>query len=332
MKQKTNKDLIIFMILIPVFLAIALFIQNTSGSSIPSYSIDNKSKAGTSVFFETLKELDYPVERSMRPLEESSVDDLQLVVPSTEFNIQSNEVKEWIEKGGTLVYFTQGGFLFINYGELVSDDDTIMTYEHGKGKIISANVKYISNGTLLRNRDNAYEILKKIGENSYDRIHFNETYLYMKTEQATLWSSLNPSVKFIFFQVIVMLIGFFYYMGRRFGKPIPLYEEVERVENEYLYSASSLYRHAGCWDLIAENYYKSFLKQMNRSHENWLGYWEEQGLPLSNKAKFVYEFMHNQKTKVRAKEYAHIVNLLEQLTGILNKRRDSYWKTLKTTQ
>ena len=332
MQQKTNKDLIVFMILIPVFLVIALFIQNTSGSNIPSYSIDNKSKAGTSVFFQTLKELDYPVKRTMVPIDKSDIKDIQLVVPSAEFSIQSNAVKEWVEGGGTLVYFTQGDFLFINYGKLTSDADIIKEYEYGKGKIISANIKYITNGTLLRNKDNAYNILKKISEKEYNSLAFNETYLYMKTEQKSFWSSISPEIKFILFQVMVALIGLFYYLGKRFGKPIPLYEEVERVENEYLYSASALYRHAGCWDLIAENYYKSFLKQMNRSHENWLEYWKEQDLPMHSKAKSVYDFMHNQKPKVRAKEYAHIVNLLDQLSGILNKRRDSYWKTLKTTQ
>ena len=334
MRQKTNKDLIIFMILIPVFLAIALFIQNVSGSSIPSYSVDNKSKAGISVFFETLRELGYPVKRTMVPVDKRDIKNLQLVVPSTEFSIQSNEVKTWIEGGGTLVYLTQSDFFFINYGKLASDDDDdiIKVYEYGKGKIIAANIKYITNGTLLRKKDNAYNILKKISEKEYNSLDFNETYLYMKTEQKNLWASLSLEIKFIFFQAIVALIGLFYYLGKRFGKPIPLYEEVERVENEYLYSASALYRHAGCWDLIAENYYKSFLKQMNRTHENWLEYWEEQGLPMHNKAKSVYNFMNNQKPKIRAKEYAQIVNILEQLKGILNKRRDSYWKTLKTTQ
>jgi hypothetical protein len=332
MKQKTNKDLIIFIILIPVFLGIAFYIQSGTRSNIPAYSIDNKTKNGTSVFFEALRELDYPIEKSIKPLGKHDTEALQVIVPGGEFDLQSEEVKEWIEKGGTLVYFSPGDFLFINYGQLISDDDFIMTYEYGKGKVISTNIKHITNRTLLRSRDNAYNIIKKLGEQPFNKIYFNETYLYIKAEQKTLWGSLSLDVKFILFQGIILLIGFFYYKGKRFGKPQPLYEEVERIENEYLYSAASLYKHAGCWDLIAENYYKSFLRQMKRSHDNWLGYWQEQELPMQGKAKQIYDFMSDRNRKTKAKEYEQIVILLNQLTSILNKRRDSYWKTLKTTQ
>lgn len=332
MKQKSNKDLIIFFILITVFLGLALFIQNKTSSNVPAYSTANKTKTGTSVFFEALRELGYSLEKTLKPIENHTIDDLQIVIPSSEFDIQSEAVKEWVNKGGTLLYFTQGDFLFISYGKLIADDDAIMTYEYGKGKVISTNIKHITNGTLLNNKEAAYNVLVKLGEQSYDTIYFNEAYLYMKTEEITLWGSLSPGQKLVFFQLIIVLIGLFYYKGKRFGRPVPLYEEVERVENEYLYSAASLYKHARCWDLIAENYYKNFLKQMNRSHDNWLEYWEENGLPMMDKAKFVYNFMHNGNIKPKSKEYGHIVTLLEQLTSILNKRRDSYWKTLKAHQ
>lgn len=132
-------------------------------------------------------------------------------------------------------------------------------------------------------------------------------------------------------QFLMVLAAYLYYRSKRFGKPVPLYEEVERTENEYLYSAASLYRASGAWDLMLDNYYKSFLRTVNLRDEDWIGYWESEKLPSLDKAKEIYDFIHRDSTRAGTKEYIHAVSTLDRLKSILEKRRESYWKTLKKT-
>lgn len=148
-----------------------------------------------------------------------------------------------------------------------------------------------------KSKDGVSVFFESVQQLGYSVEVSNESYFYITSETKTLWDSLSMDQKFFCYQIILFLIAFFAYKGKRFGKPIPLYEEVERTENEYVYSAAALYKHAACWDLAAENYYKSFLRLINKSHDNWLEYWEE-----------------------------------EQLPDIFNKRRDSYWKQWKINQ
>ncbi|HCW05155.1 MAG TPA: hypothetical protein DGK91_11900 [Clostridium sp.] len=303
MKKKSNSHLILFIIIALILFFIAIFLQNNGGNIRFAYSAENKSKDGVSVFFESVQQLGYSVEVSKDLVEEHSTSDMQVVVANRNFSLEEKEVREWIEEGGRLVYLNESPYMYSTYGTLEDNGEQVKVYSYGKGKIILAEVKSFTNGDLYikglinEDRKEAYELFKIIEGEGPEKIYFNESYFYITSETKTLWDSLSMDQKFFCYQIILFLIAFFAYKGKRFGKPIPLYEEVERTENEYVYSAAALYKHAACWDLAAENYYKSFLRLINKSHDNWLEYWEE-----------------------------------EQLTDIFNKRRDSYWKQWKINQ
>lgn len=338
MKKKSSRDLIIITIIIALIFVGGILFENSYGSSKHAYSIDNKSKNGISVFFETLKELEYPVERTMKSVEDHSTKGLQVIVHNSNFSLKDEKVMNWIEEGGTLVYLYEKYYLTLDYASLEETRKYVQVYSYGDGKIITAQVNNLTNSELYyqrtrnKERDEAYQLLQIIEEQDYNKIYFNERYFYLPSESKSLWSSLSQEQKFVCFEIIIFLIAFFSYKGKRFGKPIPLYDEVERTENEYVYSAAALYKYAGCWDLATENYYRSFLRLINRSQDNWLEYWEEQQLPMFNKAKEVHDFMQEKHGKVKAKKYIHIIVVIEQLTDIFNKRRDSYWKQWKINQ
>ncbi len=178
----------------------------------------------------------------------------------------------------------------------------------------------------------AYNLVKELDSTSYKKIYFNEYNIFAPGQQKGLWDYTPLGVKMIIYQLALVIIAFYYYKGKRFGKPIPLYEEVERSENEYVYNTASIYRQADCWDIMVESYYGSLLKEMNSTHEHWLEYWERKSLPSLNNAKKVYNFMNNKKDKYNKNECMQIINIIEELKSILTKRRDSYWKTWKTTR
>jgi len=331
MKSKSNKDLILFIILIPLFLWVSFYLSSTMDNKLPNYTTSNKSSMGYSVFFETLKQLNYPVNTSINPVNSYDIGNMQIVAQGGNFDVNSKEIKAWVEKGGTLIYLTEGKINFIDYGS-PQVKGNITLYKYNKGMVINSDVSYVTNSTLTKTTTSAYELLQEIDSHSYKKIYFNEAHVYSVADKKSLWDYIPMSFKYIIYELILVIIAFFYYKGKRFGKVLPFYEEVERIENEYLYSAASLYRQAKCSDLILGYYYKSFLRQMNKSDGNWLEYWREQKLPSANKAKKVYEFMHIENKELKVKEYLGIVAILEGLSEILKKRRDEHWKTLKINQ
>ena len=329
MEKKGNKDLIIFILIIPIFLFISFYISNIQGKGIPSYSVSNKSKMGYSVFYEALKELNYPVERTLKPLSECQPNSVQIIPPGGNFDINNQEVQEWVEKGGILVYLTTGSDTNIEYGIQDVTKDNIKLYTYHKGKIINTNADFMVNKTLIKDTSKSYEILKEISKLSQEKLYFNESYLFSAVNTKSLWNNIPIEIKYIIYQILIVIGAFFYYKGKRFGKTLPLYEEVERSENEYLYSAASLYRQAKCLDLMVDSYYKNFLKGFKGNEKQWLEYWEKEKIPSLHQARKVYEFMNCKKVKPKPKEYIQIITMIEYLNKVLDKRRDIHWKNLK---
>jgi hypothetical protein len=329
MKARRSRDLIIFLILIPIFLWAAFYISGRIENKLPAYSVINKSSMGYSVFYESLRELKLPVERSLKPVASQDTNSIQIVVPGGSFDINSEETKAWLNKGGILVHLATENFRLLEFVAKPEIKDKLIIYKYGKGMVIGYDAFAATNKQLMSKTDNAYELLTEIGKQGNKKIYFNEAHLFEAETNKTLWDYVPLWIRFIIFQLIMSLAAFFYYKGKRFGKPIALYEEVERNENEYLYSASSLYRQAKAYDLMAENYYSNLLRELKADEEDWLEQWEREQLPELNKAKQVHTFMKDMKGKKKPKDYIKIVSYIEQLTNMLKKRSDSYWKALK---
>jgi len=329
MKKRYNKDLLLFIIIVPVFLFLAFYILPRMDKKIPHYSVTNISKMGYSVFYESLKKLNYPVERTLNQVSEFKPESVQIISRGGEFDINNPEVMKWVEDGGILVYLTPEINPLVKYGASVETNDNIKLYTYHKGSIINADADFVTNKALMKDTSKAYELLKEISNLPYKKLYFNESYMFPSDITKSLWEVTPKEIKYIIYQMLIALSALFYYKGKRFGKIIPLYEEVEREENEYLYSAASLYREAKCLDLMINSYYKNFLKGFKGNSEDWLEYWEIEEMPSLDDARRVYEFMNNKKSKVKEKEYIKIITIIEYLNNIVDKRRDLHWKTLK---
>ncbi|MFW6282051.1 MAG: hypothetical protein ACOC1O_04585, partial [bacterium] len=280
--MKKHKSFIIFIIIVPIILYGAFFITERWGTRYPSSSVLNKSYTGCSIFFEVLKELEYPVGRTEKPIESYPKNVVQIKVVNTYGGIGINETDDadkWIENGGILVYLIPGN-IFFNLDDLaVEKTGMVDVYKFGDGHIITADLNYFTNSGLIDNQANAYSLLEILDEFEFSKIYFNEANLFAALSKHTLWDTIPLEIKFILYQILISLMAYFYYKGKRFGKPLPYYEEEERLENEYLYSAAALYREAGCWDLMIENYYKDFLKELGQSEDEWLKFWKRECFP-----------------------------------------------------
>jgi hypothetical protein len=329
MKAKRSRDLIIFFMLIPVFLWAAFFVSSRMENRLPAYSVINKSSLGYSVFYEALRELNLPIERNLKAVTEQDLESIQIVAAGGNLDLNGETLKTWLNRGGTLVHLAPENFRVIEFDLKPEIKGREVIYKYGKGKVIGYDAFQLTNRKLMESTDGAYELLSEIGNQGKKKIYINETHLYAAAENKTLWDYVPMWLRLLIFQFVLSLTAFFYYKGKRFGKPIALYEEVERTENEYLYSASSLYRQAKTYDLMAENYYNKLLRELKSNKDEWLEEWERHGFNELNKAKQVYDFMKDIKSKKKAKDYIRIISTIEELTRILSKRRDSYWKALR---
>lgn len=328
--KKSIKDIIWCIVLIPFIIYIAFFIANRFNSKYPDYSVLNKSQSGLSVFYEALEELDYPVERTEEEINLISNDNIQVLVVSDLYflNTDSFSGNEWVESGGILINLipVENNFLLNLFVDQIEEIDR---REIGEGYMITMNLHNFSNQTLVRETSYAYKLLEVFEEHNYNKIFFNESFLFSDTEQLSFWGVIPLEIKFIIYQIILSLMAFFYLKGKKFGKPIPLYEEEERLENEFLYSTASLYKKAACRDIVIENYYNDFLKEFGFSKEYWLDDWQEEELPLFKKAKKIYNFMEKNKKEINEKELIEMINILEKLKSHLKKGREINWKKIK---
>jgi hypothetical protein len=207
MKKRASRDLIIFIILIPVFLWAAFQISSSMGNKLPNYSIENKSKMGLSVFYETLRELNYPVERSLKALTSENEETVQIAVIGGDFDVNDQKVKNWIGDGGTLIYLTNESYPYIGYGVTPEVNGSVSLYKYPNGMLVIANVDNLTNKTLIKDTHYAYELLEIIHGYSSKGIYFNEANLYSNPDSKSLWDAIPAEFKYIIYQLLLVLAG-----------------------------------------------------------------------------------------------------------------------------
>lgn len=350
LQNKNRRDIWFFILLIPLFLWLSLnYAQHRNNNAI-SYSVLNKGSKGVSVIYEAMKELDYPVKLVLDDVKDQAHDKVQIIIVSEDnakFDINDDKIRKWIKNGGKLVcLYEDFQNKKLNYGKTIDTfrphaNKNGAVYIYGKGKILMGDSELITNKTLVKDTDGAYWVLNQIDKWNYRKIEFNEFYHYTGNKKPSLWRDIPIGIKLILFQLVILIAAIIFYKAKRFGKPIPLYEEVERSENEYIYSVASLYHKAGCWEVVLESYYDDFLLKAEETFgkkehikEEWLKLWEEEDLPKLKKAKKLYKIINSEinidkDEKKSRKRYLEIISIIEELKKILIKRREGHWKSLK---
>ncbi len=352
MKVQNRKDIVILIIVLVIaigcFICLYLLAERSIGQA--SFSVLNKENKGVSVIFQTMNKIDYPVSIADDKILYKDNQDVQIIIEPISFDaskLNDEDIKDWVRDGGKLVYLSSHwNEIYLDYGKKQSEyicslTDTVkaVVFSYKKGFVLIGDSSILSNKTLTFDTDGAYWILQEIDKWNYKKIEFNEYYHILRDEQSSLWKDIPQGIKLILYQIVILIIITLLYKGKRFGKPVPLYEEVEREENEYIYAVASLYKHAGCWEVVLESYYNNLMgslikvlgKDENLSEETWAEIWKKQRMPHYYKAKKLFKFMNSANNEIKnkkqkPKEFLNMIMLCEELKKVLLKRREDYWK------
>ena len=290
----------------------------------------NTSREGVSIFYDTLKTLNYSVAVDGEDFLEKKDGNIYILTENkTSMNFTLKEAEDWIQRGGKLIYLTNEYYRY-EYPHLLDKyEDKAFLYTLGRGKLLIGDINLITNDTLLKNREGAHFVLK--GINSLGgKILFNEYYRFIQGESPSLYRNLPLPIKILLFQGVLALIGCIFYLGKRFGIAKRMIDEIERDENEYLYASANLYEKGQCMDMLYDVFYREFetelkktFKQSSVSH-NWIDLWTSYNLPFKQEAMGVYNHRkENQKVELG------VIKNIDQLTQILIKRRETAWDKLR---
>ncbi|AOT72890.1 hypothetical protein [Geosporobacter ferrireducens] len=330
-----NKRIIIFAMLIIAFLLLnnryhliekSFGKTNQNNESLPL----NTSLEGVSIFYDTLKHLGYSVKVDAGNLLKKNDGDIYIITENrAAISFDLKEAEDWIKAGGKLIYLTPAYEQYTYADRVETHEDKASLYAVGEGKLLIGDIDLVTNNTLLKNREGAYFVFKCIESLGGD-IYFNEHYRFLGGQSPSLYRNLPIHVKFILFQLILTLIGVIFYLGKGFGKPKRIIDEIERDENEYLHASANLYEKCESIDIVYDAFHREFENEFKKTFkravlpQDWVDLWTGHGLPHKEEAARVFDHQ-----KENRKAGFSVIKDLDLLTQIMIKRREEFWVKLK---
>jgi len=239
-----------------IILTLALFLgliwganRHMHNSGFPNYTSFSYENAGVSLLHDTLQHMGYPIALLYRPAQtvdiNAAVFIIQPVNPRIDYEM-THDILLWVRRGGRLFYLdnryptAMDQILDSEYREAIS---SMRLYQVGMGEVITGPADIVANANLMGNYFYGEGITYILSRWNPDRIYFAEYYHGFHAasgmfRQMPLW------LRLVTFQIIIGAVALMWHLGKRFGNPIPLYEEIEREENEQVLVLARLYKHA----------------------------------------------------------------------------------------
>ena len=233
----------IFPLIIVIFAIAIAYFFDTGGEA--SYTTSSSGENGASLIFDTLRNMNYNVRKSYRPLTtEISPNDVYIIIhPRTPgvCHCMAEEMREWVRMGGRLIYLCSNDRHFMPHGREAGD---FRIARLGEGEVMSGRSSLITNRALMNDYTAGESIQSMINrwnsEREIENIFFAEYYHGFQSPE-TFIGRLPLVMRLIFLQIIFLSIISIWHLGKRFGNAVPFYEEVEREENEYVRALARLY-------------------------------------------------------------------------------------------
>lgn len=274
-KQLTAKNIIFFSV-VSMILITGILILSTQLMEKTPYSFKNTGYFGNALFYDTLENLGYAVTYEISPMSQIDSNGLIIInvagaskdISDTDYSI----LFDYVGKGGKVLVLSidanylktpdQGEF------ELVTTKSPFQKWETNKGGVLLyGDIYLLDNINISSERNLTYEVLKEIhpymNENG---VEFNEYYLFVHEGERSLWKEIPLGIKFILYQLLLLIIVFIAYKGKRFGAPLTLYEEAEPDEHQYAKAVGELYYQAGHWEVLLDSYYHHLLSKIYRKY------------------------------------------------------------------
>ena len=327
MKKRRSTIFIVSMLLLLYGLLLMLMPQR-AGRDQPNYTALSTNFAGVSLLYDTLELMGYPVRIGMRQIgPDTSVHDVQIVVQPLRRYFSQEDALEWVHRGGRLV-LAQYDWVQLSNARRTHRNEYFSVYSYGLGQVIIGYTGDLLNGALMENSFPGVFIAHMLDTWGYDSIVFNQFYHGLQ-ENPTLWRVLPTGFRMVVYQAILLMLAVILYLGKRFGRPVPYYEETERDKDEFAKSLAAIYSRAGLGQVAVESHYKLFLRQCGNLwgcppeevQTNIVERWENAGLPDKELLEGVEHYLHldhtslNTKTKSGRQICLKIIKDIETLEG-----------------
>jgi len=269
MKKAKNRNLIILIaVLFFVLFGLSRLTDITSGFGYPAFTSFSTGRQGTSLVYDTLRIMGYSVSRDIAFLTaDRPTDNVQFVIAPRHFGeAHAESLMDWVIRGGQLMFFSRGNWDEHRLWRDITPDSSVavaggVVHRVGFGTIFIGDARRITNISLLEaNGEYGQMIVDVLDTMNFRRIYFNEAY-HGYGQNATFFEILPRPLRLVVWQLAIIFIILIIHLGRRLGRVTPFYEEVEREENEYVFTLTNLYMSMGLGSTALAVYEKKFKKQ-----------------------------------------------------------------------
>ncbi|MCL2189262.1 MAG: DUF4350 domain-containing protein [Defluviitaleaceae bacterium] len=236
---------IFILVLIVLVSVIITFVQNEDDGG-PTYAPFTTNEMGASLFYDTLRHMGKPVRFGYAPLTATTDPrHVYVIIQPSNPHISlemAEEILEWVRRGGRLILLQNGHNIM----------DAILTHtpphringfayhREGFGAIVTGQARDLANAQLMHNAAPAEALHSILTAWNAERIVFPVYYYGIRPPQ-TFFSQLPLVIRLVIVQLCVAALAMLWHVGKRFGRAVPLYEEVEREENEQVRALARLY-------------------------------------------------------------------------------------------
>ena len=224
--------------------------QSTAARHQPDFTTFSRGENGVSLLFDTLRHMNYPVNLMFQPVGHNvSVNNAVVIVQPTRPRINdamARDILEWVTRGGHLIYLENAQTTIMDralWGEYYMEIGGMRLYPHGMGMVLAGSADSVINVNLMENPSYGENIAQILAEWNPNTVYFAEYYHGFRRERS-FFSQLPVWMQLTAFQIVIAGFLLMWHMGKRFGSPVPLYEEIERKENEQIFALARLYRMA----------------------------------------------------------------------------------------
>jgi len=224
------KKFLIPAIIVAVAVGILYMSQSTDGG--PSYSSITTGNLGTSLLYDTLSHMGYPVARSHRQLTtQTNVNYVYILIQPLAQHIHieaREEMLEWVRSGGRLIFLhnrrptliddmlRRQGIEGVSIGDLT-------LYQVGLGEVITGRAFAATNNALISDASIGRDIEFRLRHwDNVERILFGEYYQgFHRQPRRTLLGGLPFVMQLLLIQLVIFVLVMLWHVGKRFGKPMP---------------------------------------------------------------------------------------------------------------